>query len=381
MPDQAFLVSPKHLPHCQLCSLRMSKFYCVDCVISGQFVHSSNKLCEIFSEKRIRLLSLQTEIIENKNAIESKHENVWKKEKMKEEIELLRAKIQYIKLAIRKNLVKKSSTLELFPRVITLKVIKFPNEEMYVIKASKDRMEADSSVIEAQLEVSKKDLKLAQSRFIQCLQTEIFPLDMFQLTISTSSTNLLLDNMEDAIETSYTSGKWVTRDIHSFSQYKSMSFPISIVEGDNIPLSLACQVTNLVAGVLGRHLPARVSILDLGEVGTSKESLARNVAKLNMNVVSMCMVLGVEYSKMKPGQVFHQMINRFFEIVAGDDQDDDVLASVLGGWENLIDSISVDKEDIETDDSDTEWEKVMTTTDQDWECLDKPSDETWEALG
>ena len=367
----------------------MSKFYCIDCVISGHFVHSNSELFESFSEKEMRLFALQREITETKNVIKNRTETVWVKEKLKEEIELLKAKVKYIKRAVRRASLKKSKNLALLFKVSTSRVndySEFPNfpAEISSLKASRDLTTAESCVIKAKLVVIKSDIRLAQSRFIQSLQITIFPVEIFQVTTNNSSyTKLFLDNMTEAPDTVYTAEKWVPLDMPSSHQYKPVSSAISIVEGDQAPLSLVCQFTNIVASVLGCHLPARISILELGEVGTTRGSLVSKVGKLNMNVVTMCMVLGVGHSNIRPEQVLHnlrQMINRFREGVG-----DYILASECDHWEDTIDNICANIEDIHTVDSDDDWERVVTeylpvNPDQFWESLDKPSDEAWEGL-
>ena len=81
----------------------MSKFYCVDCVISGHFIHSRSNLFETFSEKSMRLFALNSENNKTKTEIEEKINCALKRENIKEDIKLFKIKLRYIKRAIKKN--------------------------------------------------------------------------------------------------------------------------------------------------------------------------------------------------------------------------------------------------------------------------------------
>jgi len=102
-----------YLPQCPLCSSKRSNFYCAPCVISGDFVHSSTKLYERFSEKNLRLFALQRDINESKSAIELKNSRHWALLQLKEDIKVSRTKIKYLKHVIKQNADRKAQGLSM----------------------------------------------------------------------------------------------------------------------------------------------------------------------------------------------------------------------------------------------------------------------------
>jgi len=348
-----------NLAHCPVCSLRMSKFHCVDCVISGNFILSrSDNSYETFSEKSIRLFALTKDILEIKSEIEEKNKIVWKTESIKEEIELSRIRAKYLREAVKKNMIEKSQKLDHLTRALLLSQhSNSAYSNISDVKASKDKLEADVCVMKEQLKQIQIDLEEVKSKFILKLKFDIFPVELFQ--IQSSSSNQLLSPMMEAMETSLSQEDWVTMEAtSSYSQKNRMM--VSLVQ---TPKSLACQFTNMIAAILGRHLPAEVSLLDW-----NNDNLANSEAKLDRNVMSLCMLLGVEQSSVREGHILHNIRQIIVRIREGDD------IVVKDSSENSYDNIFSD--------SDGEWESVtIETTDQDWEKLDETIDEEWESVG
>ena len=102
-------------------------------------------------------------------------------------------------------------------------------------------------------------------------------------------------------------------------------------------LSLACQYSSSVASVLGLPLPVRINFSDFGVIETSEVRFARKVAKLNINIVSLCLAVGVDIATIRPEQTLYnlrQLIKRL-ETGAGGDESD-ISASLLDAWESQV---------------------------------------------
>lgn len=54
-------------------------------------------------------------------------------------------------------------------------------------------------------------------------------------------------------------------------------------------------------------LPAKLGYADFGVFDTSEYRFARKVAKLNLNIVSLCLATGVEPARIRPCQTLHNV--------------------------------------------------------------------------
>jgi hypothetical protein len=54
-------------------------------------------------------------------------------------------------------------------------------------------------------------------------------------------------------------------------------------------------------------LPVRLNFADFGVIDTSEYRFARKVAKLNLNIVTVCLANGVEPARIRPCQTLHNV--------------------------------------------------------------------------
>jgi len=398
-----------YLPQCPLCSSKRSNFYCAPCVISGDFVHSSTKLYERFSEKNLRLFALQRDINESKSAIELKNSRHWALQQLKEDIKVSRTKIKYLKHVIKQNNDRKAQGLSMLAQRSdsnTKRQLRIPQFEDKAVRMKQfvEKFIDDMDVIKNQLDRSQVELKLAQSAFIQSLHTSIFPVE--EVLPSSSPSNpcpdQMMDFLADAIQTSYIGGRWVTADRSGEVQYRIVS-PLLSGSGDYTPvyawiashkegdratgevetnpahtiaagLSLACQFSTSVSNILGRPLPVKMKFSEFGVIETSEVRFARKVAKLNTNIVSLCLAVGVDISNIHPEQTLYnlcQLVKRL-ETEPGDGcEESELSASLLSAWETRVhqeleelrlaqisDSHSSEGSDCDSESVPGEWESV-----------------------
>lgn len=395
------------LPQCPLCSSKRTNFYCATCVISGDFVHSSTKLYERFSEKNLRLFALKREIKESKDAIELKTARNWTIQQLKEDIKMSRNKMKYLKHVIKQNHDRKDQGLLMLTKLSESnkkREQRLPQFEDKAVRMREfvEKFVSDMNVIKQQLVVSIGDLKLAQSDFIQRLHHTIFPIEEVLPSSSTinANTDLMMDYLADAMQTSYIGGRWVTADRSGELQYKIVTPHLS-GSGDYTPvyawiashkdgdrgsgdlesnpahtiaagLSLACQFSSSVASILGTPLPAKIRFSDFGVIETSEVRFARKVAKLNINIVSLCLAVGVELTNIRPEQTLYNLCQLVKRLESGIVlQESELSASLIAAWESRIhqeleelriaqisDSHSSDGSDGDSECVQGEWESV-----------------------
>ncbi len=54
-------------------------------------------------------------------------------------------------------------------------------------------------------------------------------------------------------------------------------------------------------------LPLRLSYADFGVIDTSEYKFARKVAKLNLNIVTLCLANGVDPARIRPCQTLYNV--------------------------------------------------------------------------
>eukprot|EP00092_Neocalanus_flemingeri_P008158 GFUD01008798.1.p1 GENE.GFUD01008798.1~~GFUD01008798.1.p1 ORF type:complete len:304 (+),score=66.27 GFUD01008798.1:669-1580(+) len=259
-------------------------------------------------------------------------------------------------------------------------------------------------MIKGQMDISKNELSLAQTAFIQSLHGSIFPVE--EVLPSSTPTNpypdQMMDYLADAMQTSYIGGRWVTVDRSGEVQYRIVA-PLLSGSGDYTPvyawiathkegdramgelesnpahtiaagLSLACQYTGSVASILGLPLPVRINFSDFGVIETSEVRFARKVSKLNINIVSLCLAVGVDIATIRPEQTLYNLCQLIKSLETGAlGNESELTASLLGAWESQVlreseelriaqisDSHSSDGSDGDSESVPGEWESVTS---------------------
>ena len=280
---------------CPLCCSKRANFYCAECVTNGDYVHSSTRLFERFSEKNLRLFSLRRDNDECKVMIEETAQRNWAVRRLKEEIKAARTNVKYYKHIISKTLDKRTVNLQLLNKLKASnqrRVARLPKFEDKAVRmaACADNFLQDMRRTREELLVSRRQLRCVQAAFVRSLHTDIFPLsEVLPCSSPTPAPpDLVLDCLADAMRTSYVHGRWVTGDRSGEVQYRIVS-PLLSGSGDYTPvyawvatnkpsgggssdtdlalpahtiaagLALASQLTALTAAHIGLLLPAKIS--------------------------------------------------------------------------------------------------------------------------
>ena len=106
-------------------------------------------------------------------------------------------------------------------------------------------------------------------------------------------------------------------------------------------LALVCQLTALAAAHTGVVLPARINYQDFGVLETSEFRFARKVAKLNSNVVTLCLALGLPPSIVRPCHTLHNIQRTMQRLQRGEvshagEEVGEVPRELMVSWEGQI---------------------------------------------
>lgn len=326
-PSPVKMTSP-----CPLCAINHNKFYCAECVIGGDFVHSTSALCERFCEKQLRFFSLEREITNSKEEISSVASRKWRAGQLREDIKTTRTKIKFMRKVIKQNADKKiqnTEALQRFKESNKKRADRIPLFEDKAVKMSNfvNKFVTDMQELKEKQMSSVLELRRTQADWILTLHDTIFPVDQVEveawppgdLGLDTSD-RLMMECLADAMRTSYISGRWVNSDYREpgseHTEYRIMDTgetPSLASPGGQHDTAaahtLAAQFTSLAAGVVQLPLPVRLSWADLGVIETSETRLARKATRLNMNMIRLCLECGVDVRSIRPTQCLHNMFN------------------------------------------------------------------------
>ena len=215
-------------PACPLCLSKRATFYCAPCVINGDFVHSSTRLFERFSEKNLRLFSLQRENARSKEEIVETAREGWTKKKLKEDIKVARTNVKYYKHIIAKTLEKRTLNLQLLNKLKasnqrrTARLPKFEDKAVRMEQCADTFLE-DLRKTRDMLLSSRHQLRLSRAAFVLSLQEQIFPVSEVLPAAPQPSPDLVLDFLADAMRTSYVHGRCDSRGLFKTYNIVNMS--------------------------------------------------------------------------------------------------------------------------------------------------------------
>ena len=304
----------------------MFQFYCPECVIGGDFVHSNSCLCERFCEKQLRFFSLQRDISSSKEEISALANKKWTVGQLKENIKVTKTKIKYLRHVIKQNVERKVQNSELLQRYKESnrkRQERLPSFEDKAVRMNKfvDNFVSDMRGLKEKEMGSQLDVRRIQADWILQLHDFIFPVEHVEADPwpqeaggHDTSDRMMMECLADAMRTSYISGRWVNSDYRDTGgeQYQIVSGQVAQDHSQhNIAAAhtLAAQFTQLAAGILQLPLPVKLSWADLGVIETSEARLARKVSKLNVNMIRLCLDCGVDVRMIRPTQCLHNLYN------------------------------------------------------------------------
>ncbi|GFQ66405.1 beclin 1-associated autophagy-related key regulator [Trichonephila clavata] len=323
---------------CQLCNQCKKHFYCIDCIRNGNFRHSKTNIYESFADKKPKQYRLNEEkenllkkyeaILSRKREVENMRFDI---EQRKEKIQLLEKGIKFCKTDILKD----------------RKLIEDLKERKHKLikrdKAFTERLSAvkkNNEIFNTAVESKKSKLKLKQSALESLIQKRVEELVTYIFPISKAPSSFYKDlasserqkkaELQEAQTFTYIEGSW-TYDNPSDNAYsivepylipcdyspdtnwnEIMVFPASTtnISGDNsdhynagyvnsAALAYEAQLVHTISYVMNCQVPRRTCFNDFCKYD-SVEKFSHAVAKLNANIINLCIARHVDLSKLKP---------------------------------------------------------------------------------
>jgi len=323
-------------PSCTVCWRHRNKFYCQDCIVAGDFVHTKAKFYVRFADQKLKLCGLQRDIEQTKSSIaEVVMESVHKK-KLREDIRQLKNKIKQMKHVIKWKNERKTVTHLNLTKLTTSNTRRNKRLPEYVDKVDKirlcvNRFKQDLKIKRTQCYSMVTLLNQLRTDLVQSL-SDIFPIEEVY-PVEPDRSDIMLDFLAEAMATSYIHGRWVSVEQSGEMQYRVVA-PMLACSGDYSPiyaliatnkegtlgvepqpalsiaagLSLLAQYIRLISTFAGVPMPMKLNPADFGIIETSEFKFSVKVAKLNLWVVALCLALGVDSREIRPVQTVHNVI-------------------------------------------------------------------------
>lgn len=376
--------------NCPLCKQLGKCFYCVECVRNGNFMHSKKKCYERFADKKVTKYKLD----EEKARLLQRYENSFSKKKKienlkldiyksKEKIRLLEASIKSCKESIIKDREK-------------IKELKIDNS---ILESNRNHCISKLYDMDKRYKIKNMDLEKANmkfnstqsalQKFIQHrtleLITHIFPITkVTSQSHKSSSDEGQFAELEEAQKTTYVKGQWVMTgsamdDIQysvvepcipnsgDYSAYTTWCTEhIQGISRDNLSaldkcqfdkaygisaaLAYTAQLVSILAFYMDAYVPKKCSFSDFCGHESSRTKFLHKVAKLNTNIISLCLTRGVDVSKINAHQTIQNLLlllkSETGELESGSFDD---MKELL---ESIEDSLSKDLLSVDESDSD-----------------------------
>ncbi|KAK9508183.1 hypothetical protein O3M35_007903 [Rhynocoris fuscipes] len=320
---------------CPLCSKPQRRFTCKSCVASGNFLHSSPICSDRFTDKKFKLLLFKQEKLKAQQLIESRLEPHLKVAQIECDINVTKERIGIIELLIKekkKLITEKKEQIRELVEHNGKKAGKLPLYEGRVNKL-KGFVKNESVLLKEQgdiLRSAQQELKQVRRTNIEQLVHYIFPISVVKPNCSHEEDSDTVSALEEACHTAYVQGKWVlTNNVSSELQYCIVA-PVLPSSGDymayndwvaankdGVPaatntfdfnpaynisaaLTYTTQLVNMLAYYLDVRLPSKLCYSEFCTNELSKEKFTKRVARLNWNVIHLCLSQNVDPSRLKP---------------------------------------------------------------------------------
>ncbi|KAF8778574.1 Beclin 1-associated autophagy-related key like protein [Argiope bruennichi] len=327
---------------CDLCSKLKKHFYCADCIRNGNFTHSKTTSLERFADKKPkkykvdeeknRILKRCSEILAQKKEVENMKFNI---ERYKEKIELLDKSIKDCKLDISKDKKLISDLKEKKCRLTK-------RQKLFAEKLT--GMENYSKLMEDDVKGKKSELQVEQSALDSLIQKRSQELVKYIFPIVPSSNNKdsvsserqKKAELQEAQTFTYVQGNW-TYDNPSDNTY-SIVQPF-LITGDysadtnwsekmeltayasNMPsedryypayvisaaLAYEAQLVSTMTYIMDCHVPRRTCFNDFCKY-ENLEKFSHAVAKLNANIINLCIARQVDLTKLRPNGTMSNLL-------------------------------------------------------------------------
>ncbi|XP_077551716.1 beclin 1-associated autophagy-related key regulator-like [Haemaphysalis longicornis] len=409
-PPQEFLVCPPECgvsstsevasatERCRVCRQLRASFFCDECIRNGDFTHTQARYPERFAEKKLRLMQLQRHKASLESRILETSQPVLRREGLKEAIQRTREKVAYLRIIledIRKSGDEGQSRLE--------QVRAECAEAERLASRVRDKLATRTqqlSGVRASLGAKRQRLEECQRQrqalvhsYVADLARDIFTLEPGggpeeQQQQHTTTANREVRELEEAQQTVYVRGRWVTlaptegcislvnvrlptsgdysQYCHWLAEQQERAWSSTPEEMRNVGYALsagllyAAQMVAVLAFYLDLPLPHSLCYSQFGARDESEEEFRNWVARLNSNVLHLCASQGLQPPLLRPRTtlrnlallVQHRGNIRFGPV----DMSHDL-------WASLEESLGPEllPSDADSDDND-DWEDVTDTS-------------------
>ncbi|XP_060515756.1 beclin 1-associated autophagy-related key regulator [Cylas formicarius] len=328
---------------CSLCLRFRKSFYCKNCVHSGHICSARTH------ESYLNIQKVLSELEDNKQNIEK---NCQKYLDKKEKHDILHTKIRQSKelnTIIRLALEEKRQKRAVYATMLT--GLKEKNHERNEkLKAYKTKSEAiedcvlrkceDVTAVQEKLNKKQDDLKKLVRKRVEQLFKYVFPITTVKPVVELeSSADNMVQELAEATQTTYISNKWIYTDYSSEMKYSIVapcipgsgnysSYNIWVAQNpDGVPssntavpveqnpafsisaaLTYTAQLVNVLSFFLNIRLPHKLSYGDFCNIDMNEQQFTRRVARLNSNILYLCISQNIDISSLHPSGTIHNIL-------------------------------------------------------------------------
>ncbi|XP_071554674.1 beclin 1-associated autophagy-related key regulator [Temnothorax nylanderi] len=342
-----------NLLKCPLCHNSRRIFYCRQCVQNGDFIHSNTVYSERFADKQMRLVRLKAARAQLEEKCMKALERHKQRDKLicdintcKERVRLLQSLVNETKQSIFRG----QQRLNVLKDVNHQLGFRVPRHEDRIeklhryVNGLKVKQEKQKEAVDRKREQLKKVIRTAAKQLIQY----IFPLSKVQPNRSlcnsedsdSATSDILTSALADASGTSYVRGRWISEKESSLEIHHCIVEPTLPATGDysayslwvaankdGVPgtnkenamhnpaynisaaLTYATQLVNVLAYYINVRLPYKITCGEFCGNELSDQKFARKVARLNSNVLHLCLTQNTKIEVLHPMHTLQNLMH------------------------------------------------------------------------
>ncbi|XP_026478327.1 beclin 1-associated autophagy-related key regulator-like isoform X2 [Ctenocephalides felis] len=330
---------------CILCNNCRKTFHCKQCIRLGDFVHSASHFSERFSDKQLRYIRFKSgrQIVENKCCDFLRQKKSLND--IKTDLKFTKERIKLLQLIVsdKREIIKRRFTeLEHLKEHNTKLRIKLPKYGDRVEKLQQYLQDKNED-----LEMQKKKIEKTYTVLKDCVKTNIkillkyiFPITPIYPQLNRTEEDVSQDTvaaLAEATRTSYVRGTWVFTDSSHSSELQycivapclpgtgnymayndwGIFFLKSIKEGVaqnpafriSAGLTFTAQLLHVLAYYLDVRMPFKMMYSDFCSNDMTYSQFSRRVARLNSNVLCLCVSQGVSSELIHPVQTLQNIMH------------------------------------------------------------------------
>lgn len=331
---------------CPLCFKQSKNFYCKTCINHGEFSYSSglrNVSPQKFSDMKMKFLMIMKEKVLAEKSCEKALANRIKATSLVGEIEVvsernnvLRKLLEHTRMSISEK-EKDTSKAKLDNSTRATRLLKYRDRVERLKKYVDDKHIERKGMIDNLIQ-EQEELKQRRRTNIQQLVMYIFPISIVEPS-QKQEIHSTVSALEEACQTAFVQGKWVS-PISSFEKQHRIVAPTLPISGDysayndwvaankecvpsssnsnsvdfnpayniSAALTYTTQLVNMLAFFLDVRLPAKLCYSDFCTHEMNKNKFTKKVARLNWNVLHLCLSQNVDPRLLKPERTLSNLL-------------------------------------------------------------------------